>query len=265
MPQVLVLEREDSPFGQPFIIMERIDGQNLWPVWFSSPKERQKELLTLFCRLFAQLHTLEWRPFDYAQDRPFAQEEAHNGRCCHPSYADRELDKYRPYLTRFPIPGFLPVIEWLEQRRDLARCERPSVIHWDYHPANILLTDDGSAMVVDWTQVDVSDSRFDLAWTLLLVSTYEGEGWYGRILHEYEQLAGAKVKQLAFFEVFACLKRLYSVAASLTFGPEALGMRPGARTMMVQQIGATKGAYGLLLERTGIEVPEVEELLAQSP
>lgn len=27
---------------------------------------------------------------------------------------------------------------------------------------------------VDWTQVDISDSRLDRVWTLLLVSTYEG-------------------------------------------------------------------------------------------
>jgi hypothetical protein len=114
--------------------------------------------------------------------------------------------------------------------------------------------------VVDWTQVDVSDSRFDLAWTLLLVSTYEGRVWYERILHEYERLAGVKVEQLAFFEVFACLKRLYSVVASLTYGPETLGMRPETAAIMLQQLGASKRVYDLLLERTGIKVPEVEEL-----
>jgi hypothetical protein len=119
-------------------------------------------------------------------------------------------------------------------------------------------------VVVDWTQVDVSDSRFDLAWTLLLVSTHENAVWHKRILHEYERLAGTEVEQLAFFEVFACLKRLYSVAVSLAHGPESLGMRPDAGIMMVQQMGAIARVYDLLLQRTGIGVPEVEELLAQS-
>lgn len=264
VPQVLLLERDDSPFGRPFVIMERIQGQMMWPVWFGSPEEKQRELLTLFCRLFVQLHTLEWRPFDYAQ----GSSSQHHVEPCFGGdpYAlvDRELGKLRPYLARFPLPGFLPIMEWLDGRRDLVPCERPSVIHWDYHPGNILLGDDGSAVVVDWTQVDVSDSRFDLAWTLLLVGTYEGEVWHKRILHEYERLAGTQVEQLAFFEVFACLKRLYSVAASLRYGPETLGMRPGAGAIMLRQLGASKRVYDLLLKRTGIDVPEVEELLAQS-
>ena len=256
VPQVLVLERDDSPFGRPFVIMERISGQQMWPVWFGSPEEKQKELLILFCQLFVRLHTLDWRPF--VQDTtsfdvadPYA-------------LLDRGLDRTRPYLERFPIAGFLPIVAWLEERRDLAPCRRPSIIHWDYHPANILLCDDGSAVVVDWTQVAVSDSRFDLAWSLLLVSTYEGKVWYERILHEYERLAGAKVEQLAFFEVFACLKRLYSIVASLTYGPETVGMRPEAAAIMRQQLGPSKRVYDLLLERTGIQVPEMEELLAQS-
>jgi aminoglycoside phosphotransferase (APT) family kinase protein len=272
VPQVLVLEREDSPFGRPFVIMEKIQGQMMWPVWFGSPGEKQQDLLTLFCRLFVELHRLEWQPFADAQDRPFEgaqdrsskQDTAGSDSGSPYTYADRELGRLRPFLARFPIPGFLPIVEWLEQRWDLVPCERPSVIHWDYHPGNILLGDDGSAVVVDWTQVDVSDSRFDLAWTLLLLSTYEGEVWHKRILHEYERLAGAKVEQLAFFEVFACLKRLGSIAASLTYGPEALGMRPGAGATMVQQMGPISRVYDRLLKRTGIAVPEVEELLAQS-
>lgn len=264
VPQVLVLERESSPFGRPFVIMERIQGRQLWPLWFRSPEEKQEEFLTLFCRLFMQLHTLEWRPFAHPQSWPPGQDPVPNDTPDPYALVDRELGRIHFYLERFPLDGFVPAIEWLVERRDLVPCERPSVVHGDYHPGNIILRDDASAAVVDWTQVGVSDSRFDLAWTLLLVSTYEDAMWHGRILHEYERLAGAKVEQLAFFEVFACLKRLYSVAASLRYGPETLGMRPGAQTMMVQQLAATARVYDLLLDRTGLELPEIEELLAQS-
>ena len=284
VPQVLVLEREASPFGEvlpgraqgrPFIIMERIQGRVMWPKLFGAPEKKQQELLTLFCKLFVQLHTLEWRSFveilpGRAQDRLAAYDRGDRY-----ALVDRELDKARPLLARFPIHGFLPIVEWLEQRRDQVPCKRPSVIHWDYHPGNILLSDAchgstesprsamaGSATVIDWTQVDVSDSRFDLAWMLVLVSTYEGEAWHRRILQEYERLAGAEVEQIEFFEVAACLKRLYSVAAALTYGPETIGMRPGAEAIMRQQIGASKQVYNLLVKRTGIRVPEIEEWLA---
>ncbi len=64
VPRVLALERENSPFdSKPFVIMEKIEGQVLWPLLFDSSQEKQQELLTLFCELFVQLHALEWQPF----------------------------------------------------------------------------------------------------------------------------------------------------------------------------------------------------------
>jgi len=262
VPQVLVLEREDSPLGQPFVIMEKIEGQMMWPLLFGSSGERQQELLTLFCDLFVQLHTLQWRPFVHAQDRPFVDNVSKYDTGDPYALVDRELGKWRLYLARFTQPGFLPILEWLEARRDQVPCLRPAPIHWDFHPGNVLLRDDDSAVVVDWTGLDISDARFDLAWTLLLVSTHESAEWRDLILQKYEQLAGVKVEQIAYFDVAACARRLLSVAISLSEGPEKLGMRPAAVAMMKQQMGAIKRVYDLLLERTGIGVPEIDKLIA---
>jgi len=257
VPQVLFLELENSPFGKPFVIMERIEGQTLWPLLLNSPRQKQRELLTLFCDLFVRLHALDWRSFvddpgRYEQQGPYA-------------FIDQWLSEARAALERFPPSGFFRILEWLEARRDHVPCQRPSPIHWDYHPANLLLRDDGSAVVIDWTQVGVSDPRFDLAWTLLLTSSHQGAEWRGLILSEYERLAGAEVEHIEYFDVAACLKRLGSVAASLSFGPEKLGMRPGAQAKMTRQMGAFKQVYALLLERTGIRVPEIEALFASPP
>jgi len=253
VPQVLVLERENSPFGQPLVIMERIEGQQLWPLLFGSAEEKQQELLTLFCELFVQLHALEWQPFvddvtRYDTTDPYI-------------FVDRGLEEGRLALVDLAMPGFLPIVEWLEARRDQMPCTRPSPIRQDYHPGNMLLRDDGTAVVIDWTNVDIGDSRSDLAWTLILVSSYEGLEWRDRILREYECLVGGRVEQIEYFEVGACARRVASVAASLLYGPEKLGMRPDAVVMMKREMGAIKAVYELLLERTGIRVAEVERML----
>jgi aminoglycoside phosphotransferase (APT) family kinase protein len=117
--------------------------------------------------------------------------------------------------------------------------------------------------VIDWTGLDISDSRFDLAWTLLLVSTHEDEEWRDLVLQGYERLAGISVEQIAYFDVAVCARRLLSVVISLSEGPEKLGMRTGAATMMKQQMGSIKRVHDLLQERTGIRVSEVDRLLAQ--
>ena len=254
VPQVLVLERADSPLGKPFVIMERIAGQVLWPLLFGSSGKEQQRLLTLFCDRFVQLHALDWRPFVDGADR-YEMEGPH-------VFVDQWLDTGREFLARSPMPGFLPVVEWLEKRRDGVPCLRPSVVHLDFHPGNVLLRGDGSAVVVDWTQLAVSDPRFDLAWTLLLVGTHEDARWRDPILQEYERLARVRVEQIEYFDVVACVKRLVSVAISLSDGPERLGMRPEAVSLMKRQMGAIRKVYDLLLERTGIKVPEIEDLLA---
>jgi aminoglycoside phosphotransferase (APT) family kinase protein len=257
VPQVLLLERGNSPFDKPFVIMDRIEGEVLWSHLFGSPEKKQQELLTLFCELFVRLHTLDWRPFvddaaHYETEGPYL-------------FIDQWLSTAHDLLRRFRRSDFLPLVKWLEKRRDAVPCQRPSLVHWDFHPFNVLLRDDGSAVVVDWPGLHVSDARFDVAWTLMLTRSYVGVEWRDRILQEYERLAGAKVEQIDYFEVCACGRRLLDLAVSLSEGAEKLGMRPGAVMAMKQQRGAIEKVYRLMLEKTGIRVAEVEQLLAKLP
>jgi aminoglycoside phosphotransferase (APT) family kinase protein len=254
VPQVHILERAHSPFGKPFVIMERIAGQVMGPLLSSARGGKQPELLTLFCELFVQLHRLDWQPF--VEHVPSDETKGPY------VFVDRYLRRVHDALAQFSLSGFLPIVEWLAKRRDEVPCRQPALVHGDFHPYNILLRDDGSAVVIDWTGLHVSDARFDLAWTLLLVRTHGSVEWRDHILQEYERLVGAKVQQIEWFEAFACVRRLRAVTVSLSEGAEKLGMRPDAVTMMKQQLGAIKQVYELLLERTGIRVAEVERLFA---
>ena len=41
-----------------------------------------------------------------------------------------------------------------------------------------------------------------------------------------------------------------------------VGMRPGAAEQMEEQLGPLQSVYGIFQERTGLDIPEVEGLLA---
>jgi thiamine kinase-like enzyme len=151
---------------------------------------------------------------------------------------------------------------WLEERTPGVPCLLPGPVHWDLHPANVLLTPDEKMVVIDWTQVDVTDTRFDLAWTLLLVSTQEDERYRKVILESYERQAGEKIEQIEVFEAAACVKRLASVALSLSTGPESLGMREGAQASMLAMLPALRKVYARLREITGLGIPEVERMFS---
>ena len=130
----------------------------------------------------------------------------------------------------------------------------------DYHPYNILIREDGAAFVIDWTNLDVSDYRLDLAWTLLLMSTYGNPGACELVLGEYERAAGRRVDQIEYFEIAACLRRLFSIVVSLESGAAALGMRPGAEAM-IKNVSHIESVHERLRDRTGITIPRVEKLL----
>ena len=156
---------------------------------------------------------------------------------------------------------FDPALDWLQAKIQDVRFGAPSVIHLDYHPYNVLLREDGAAFVIDWTNAQVSDYRLDLAWTLLLNSSYGHPEMRELLLDEYRRISGDPVQQIAFFEVAASLRRLASILISLSAGPETLGMRAGAEAMMVD-IPHITSVYAIFCDRSGLRIPEIEELLS---
>ncbi len=254
VPAVHLLECDASPFGQPFMVMERVDGRPMWPALRQPSEDEVQRRVELFCGLHVRLHALDWRPFVPDRGRcesggPFA-------------LLDRELESQQSWITRLDGAGFERVMEWLVARREAVPCHRPSVVHRDYHPMNVLVRPDGSAVVIDWTGITISDARIDLAWTLILTGCVMGMEWRDRILEEYERQAGALVVGIGYFEALACLRRLLSVAVSVHLGPEVLGLRGDVVATIRSQTRSIRWVYDLLRKRTGIAVPEVERLLA---
>jgi len=253
VPEVFSLELDNSPFGKPFVIMEKINGRPMGTVIDESPDRKKKELITLFCKMFVDLHTLDWKPFASV---PSIYETGNAY-----MFINRWLAQAQRYMDNFQTNEFAPALDWLKARSLDVPCERLSVTHGDYHPYNILLRNDGAAFIIDWGNVDVADFRSDLAWTLLLTSTYGNPEAREIILGEYERIAGYKIKQIEYFEVMAILRRLFSISVSFSNGANKLGMRPGAEAMMKQNIGHLKNVYKLLIDRTGIIISKIEALL----
>lgn len=253
VPQVHLQAGEDSPFGHPFVIMDRIDGQAMYQIMNNVPVEEQEGLLTLFCDLFVNLHNLDWRSFSES-----AKQIDHGDPY---QYCDYWISTGRQGIQQYDLQGFSEPLDWFEEKRPEIPCTRPSVVHLDFHPNNVLMRTDGQAFVIDWSQISLSDARFDLAWTLVLAYGYKGKQWRNQILAGYERLNKAKVDRIEIFEAFACTRRLFIVVASLTHGAENFGMRPETVESMRQQMGPLSNVYNRLQDITGLRVPEVDRLL----
>ncbi len=270
VPRVDCLERDSSPFGRPFLIMECIHGRPMWDGMFHSPPQEQQKRLQQFCCLFARLHAIDWRPL-VPNSAEFEPADPHG-------IVERQFARWQPYIDALPLPGFQAGWAWLREHGHQVTSTGASLVHWDFHPNNILIKDNwspepnadeeaageayGEATVIDWTGLELTDYRFDLGWTLLLLTAYEGDRWREPLLREYERQAGHKVEGMAFFDAVACYRRLVSMVGSLAFGAEKLGMRPGAEEIMRRQAGHLRKVYAKFQSLTGLRMPEVEPYLS---
>jgi aminoglycoside phosphotransferase (APT) family kinase protein len=252
VPEMHRLELDTAWLGRPFVIMEKIPGRSVDAVFEAASTEKRQELLSLFCRLMVDLHALDWR--SVITDGSLAAGDTL-------ALMQRELSGRQASCHSLGQHGFDPVFVWLEERMSQVRWAPPCLTHGDYHGDNVLLRDDGAPFVIDWGNIRVSDRRSDLAWTLLLSSSYGAPEMRAPILQEYERIAGARMEDMEFFDVAACWRRLFSICGSLDQGADQLGMRPGAEGMM-QNARHIRAVYGLLLERTAVRLPRIDALLA---
>ncbi len=253
VPRVILLETDQSPVDRPFVIMEYVPGDIMWSLLDSASAEEQGRLLDQFCRLFVRLHDLDWRLFDdgLPGGDPFF-------------FIDRWLEVARTTLGEFPEVGAAPMLDWVEARRASLGCPRPSPVHQDFHPGNVLVTADGSAVVIDWTGFDVTDPRFDLAWTLVLAHAYSPPGLRDAVLQGYQHHAGKPVEEIQTFEAIACARRLLDLTVSLTQGAQRMGMSAQATEVMRADMAPHRRVYRRLVELTGLQIETFDDLFGKA-
>ncbi|MHA6482642.1 phosphotransferase family protein [Paenibacillus sp. strain BS8-2] len=81
------------------------------------------------------------------------------------------------------------------------------VIHGDFNLGNIV-EEDGQYTVIDWTNGQLGDPRYDLAWACLLLRIYVSESKYLTFLYKYQEEIDIATQELEIFEAIACLRWL---------------------------------------------------------
>jgi aminoglycoside phosphotransferase (APT) family kinase protein len=238
VPGSTLVEVDEGHLGRAFVIMERIEGQSMWEAIERATGERRRQLIGLFSGLLADLHSLS---SDVLVPNLKINDEY-------------TLIKREIYNLKQSGSEIQPVVEWLHARRDLVPCKRPTITHRDYHPHNVIITDAGTyeGVIIDWGW-QISDPRFDLGWTLTLLERSDLREFRDDVLAEYERQIGEKVDQLEYFEVLASAYWLMHNVQTLK------NLQNGRRASVATNI---RKATAMIYDRTGVELPAVEALLA---
>ncbi|WP_338080758.1 phosphotransferase family protein [Cohnella luojiensis] len=79
------------------------------------------------------------------------------------------------------------------------------VIHGDYNLGNILESD-GKYTIIDWTNVQLGDPRYDIAWSIILIWIYVSEKYSSTYRSEFITMNNYTANELEKFEAIACLR-----------------------------------------------------------
>lgn len=251
VPDVYLLETEASPFPQPFMIMEKIPGPSLRELISNTTAHNAVGLFNVFCQLFVDLHRWNWRE--------------HETRLASLSKAGRVLNLKVELQTWQRLAGLTwePAFDWLLTQHAKLRDQPPCLTHGDFHPDNIIMREESIPYVIDWGGARLQDSRLDLAWTILLVGTYDSWDKGEMILKQYESILGKSVSDIQYFYAIAALRRLLSVYISVTSGAAELGMRQGAETMMVRDLPHLWRVYRVWQKNAGMDLPVIQAFLEE--
>jgi aminoglycoside phosphotransferase (APT) family kinase protein len=239
VPEVLGVEPSPDVLGRPFMVMRWADGEAR--SWDAADLEA-------LAGLMADLHRLDWRPLltGAPAELPGAMEL---------------VSGWRGLLESFPMSWFAECLDWASGPASQIDTQ-PAIVHLDFHTGNVLIGPNGTATVIDWTQVGVGDRRMDVAWTELLISMALDRDAAARYRAGYEQVAGS-LEHMEWFEVIMAAKRLFSVVVSVRAGSEALGMRPEARERMIADIHTLSVPWQRVKEITAIDVVEARQLFEE--
>ena len=154
-PTLLVAEDADNAFGLPFMIMERVPGTTMLGRVTSNPL-RAGGLLARLAGVHADLHRLPqagWPLYD--GDEPLVR---------------RQIAQFRRRVEEQRLDGLRDGLDWLERNAPAVLPETAVITHNDFHPLNVLVTDEGRLSVIDWSDAALGDRHHDVARTLTLFS-----------------------------------------------------------------------------------------------
>lgn len=251
VPALFMQETDPRILGSPFEIIEKLEGQVLWPILASAKPDHEKQLLSRFGILLAQLHKLDWRLFTDTPD------EYHNNPAL---LLDQVISQYQTLYTHYNLKGFVQIVEWLNTHKNDISI-RPAVVHQDFHANNILLGSNDRCFVIDWTQFGVSDYRIDLCWTLLIMGDLGKATWRAPILDAYAAHFNTPIEHLDYFNAIVYMKLLASTVISFTFNPQELGLRSETLTLTREQLLIYKQLSQRLRNITGLTIPELDNVL----
>lgn len=163
-----ILEVTQTQCGEWVIISEFIKGKTLQQLMDASP-EKYDEYLELFVKLQMEVHSKTCSLLSKLKDK------------MNTKISKAEIDATTRYELRTRLEG-------------MPRAN--SLCHGDFNPSNIIITEDGTPYILDWSHATQGTKEADVATTYLLFNLEGKITQADKYLQVYCDLAGISKKQV---------------------------------------------------------------------
>lgn len=220
-PKTFWLEEDPEVLGQPFYVMEKVEGDIPFPPamtfdpkyrLFPDDKERES-IADDFVKNLAAIHTVDWHALDL--DFLGVPEQGKGSAIMEVEFWEARVVKAG--LRNKPVAAY--AIAWLKD--NLVECDKISLVHGDYRSGNYIVKDSRIAAILDWELVHLGDPLSDIAYILGAWRSAPPNKWLSHLLPEeefferYEEASGIKIDR-GKLDFYRMLFKLKGLALTLT-------------------------------------------------
>ncbi|MEU5407973.1 phosphotransferase family protein [Nocardia asteroides] len=225
VPVLRWLETDESVFGSPFLVMEKVDGRApsdnppyVFFGWLFDATAAERELIAdATVDVIARVHAID----DITARFPLLDGEGSALR----RHFEAQRAWYRWALTDdgVEIPLIERTFDWLEAHWPAET--GPDVLNWgDARPGNILFDGFAPAAVLDWEMATFGPRELDLGWVIFIhrffqdiATRFDQPGLpdflrRDAVVAKYQELTGHTVRDLDFYIIYAALRHAIVMA-----------------------------------------------------
>jgi aminoglycoside phosphotransferase (APT) family kinase protein len=221
VPRPLWVEEDPHVLGQPFFVMEHVEGvvppdvmpYNFGDSWlFHADRADQDRLLQRSLETLAALHAIP----DPAKHFGFLHDGVPGDTPLRRHY-ESQIAAYYRWATDVPSPLLERCFQWLED--NWPQDEGPTVLSWgDARIGNMLFHDFEPVAVLDWEMASLGPREIDLAWFQFLHRWFEdiavGYGLPGMphymqrpdVIAAYERISGHRCRDMDWYSMLAATR-----------------------------------------------------------
>lgn len=203
-PKVYKYETSSPHFGEPFLIMERVEGEEFGSCLERVGEEEALKLAEDFAKTVVQLHRIDWQRLELSRiGSPRTSVE----------YAEMQVALVKHLSGYLGIERELrSVIEWLRANARLSPSKRYTLVHGDLGPDNVMVDREGRIVFVDWEGTEVGDPAADVgyAYHFLKMTPVWPPSKRGKLaehfVSSYLRNSGQPLPNLEFYKIVTALR-----------------------------------------------------------